>query len=53
MTTPEFMRHDPVSGARYAEPVEVQFDQVSFANGRKPGPDAAPRGADAPTAGSI
>ena len=44
-----FMRHDPVNGKRYAEPVEVRFDQVTLANGRKTSPDAQPRGADAPT----
>lgn len=48
---PTFMRHDPVNGKRYAEPVEVRFDKVEFANGRKLSPDARPRGADAPTAG--
>ncbi|MFY1636789.1 iron transporter [Solwaraspora sp. WMMB335] len=46
---PEFMRHDPVNGRRYAAPVEVRFDQVTFANGRKTSPDARPRGTDAPT----
>ncbi|MGA4687764.1 MULTISPECIES: iron transporter [Micromonospora] len=45
-----FMRHDPVNGRRYAEPVEVRFDDVRLAAGRKPSPDAQPRGADAPTA---
>ncbi len=45
-----FMRHDPVNGRRYAEPVEVRFDGVRLASGRKPSPDAQPRGADAPTA---
>ncbi|MDG4764382.1 iron transporter [Solwaraspora sp. WMMD406] len=44
-----FMRHDPVNGKRYATPVEVRFEQVTFANGRKTSPDAQPRGADAPT----
>jgi uncharacterized protein involved in high-affinity Fe2+ transport len=48
---PHYMRHDPVNGARYAKPVEVRLDKVTFANGRKPSPDAQPRGADAPTAG--
>lgn len=48
---PTFMRHDPVNGKRYAEPVEVRFEKVEFANGRKPSPEARPRGTDAPTAG--
>jgi len=48
---PQFMRHDPVNGKRYATPVEVRFGQVTFANGRKTSPDAQPRGADAPTIG--
>ncbi|MEU4214139.1 iron transporter [Actinoplanes sp. NPDC026623] len=47
---PTYMRHDPVNGARYADPVEVHFDKVTFSNGRKPSPGAQPRGADAPTA---
>lgn len=46
-----FMRHDPVNGRRYAEPVDVRFDGVRLANGRKPSPEAQPRGKDAPTAG--
>lgn len=45
-----FMRHDPVNGRRYAEPVEVHFDDVRLARGRKPSPNAQPRGAEAPTA---
>ncbi|MEG3632789.1 iron transporter [Micromonospora palythoicola] len=45
-----FMRHDPVNGRRYERPVEVHFDNVSLANGRKPSPDARPRGPAAPTA---
>lgn len=45
----EFMRHDPVNGRRYAEPVEVRFDDVRLTTGRKPSPDARPRGAEAPT----
>ncbi|GIJ26392.1 hypothetical protein Vqi01_15540 [Micromonospora qiuiae] len=45
-----FMRHDPVNGRRYAEPVEVHFDDVRLTNGRKPSPDAEPRGAEAPSA---
>ena len=50
ISPPEYMRHDPINGKRYAEPVEVRFDRVKFTNGRKPSPDAQPRGADAPTA---
>jgi Fe2+ transport protein len=46
-----FMRHDPVNGRRYAEPVQARFERVPFANGRKASPEAQPRGADAPTAG--
>ncbi len=46
-----FMRHDPVNGLRYAEPVQARFENVTFTNGRKASPDAQPRGADAPTAG--
>lgn len=49
---PEFMRHDPVNGRRYAEAVEVTFTDIRFEPGRKPSPDAHPRGADAPTAGA-
>jgi Fe2+ transport protein len=45
-----FMRHDPVNGRRYAEPVVARFEKVSFVNGRKASPDAQPRGVDAPTA---
>ncbi|MER7455976.1 iron transporter [Micromonospora sp. NPDC126480] len=45
-----FMRHDPVNGRRYAQPVEVHFDNVTLNNGRKPSPDAKPRGSSAPTA---
>ncbi|MEU4245691.1 iron transporter [Actinoplanes sp. NPDC026619] len=49
---PHFMRHDPVNGKRYAEPVTARFEKVRFASGRKLSPDASPRGADAPTAGA-
>lgn len=45
-----FMRHDPVNGRRYAEPVVARFDNVTFTNGRKASPQAQPRGTDAPTA---
>ena len=43
---PTYMRHDPVNGKRYAEPVEVVFADRSFRPGRKPSPDAAPRGGE-------
>jgi hypothetical protein len=45
-----FMRHDPVNGRRYSEPVSARFDKVTFVNGRKASPEAQPRGTDAPTA---
>ncbi|WP_199516708.1 iron transporter [Nucisporomicrobium flavum] len=35
---PTYQRHNPVNGARYAEPVEVHFDKVTFSNGRSPAP---------------
>lgn len=41
---PTFMRHDPVNGKRYAQPVEATFDDLRFEPGRKPSPSAAPRG---------
>jgi hypothetical protein len=44
MTT--FVRHDPVNGRRYEQPPEVTFEDRRFAPGRKPSPDAQPRGAD-------
>jgi hypothetical protein len=47
---PDFMRHDPVNGRRYAETVTARFEKVEFASGRKESPDAQPRGDDAPTA---
>lgn len=47
---PTFMRHDPVNGKRYADPVEVTFLDVPFEPGRKPSPDARPRGAETPYA---
>lgn len=47
---PDFMRHDPVNGKRYETAVTVHFAGVRFANGRKPSPDAHPRGEAAPTA---
>jgi hypothetical protein len=48
---PAFMRHDPVNGRRYEQPVEVVFADRRFRPGRKPSPDASPRGDDAPYAG--
>jgi len=51
IAAPRFARHDPVNGRRYAEPVDVAFTDVHFEPGRKPSPEAAPRGEDAPTAG--
>ena len=48
---PTFMRHDPVNGKRYAEPVQVLFEDRRFTPGRKPSPDAQPRGADTGYAG--
>jgi uncharacterized protein involved in high-affinity Fe2+ transport len=51
IAAPTFMRHDPVNGKRYAEPVEVVLPDRRFAPGRKPSPDAQPRGADTTYAG--
>ena len=48
---PAFMRHDPVNGKRYQQPVELVFDDRRFTPGRKPSPQAQPRGPDAPYAG--
>jgi hypothetical protein len=48
---PTFMRHDPVNGKRYEQPVELVFADRRFTPGRKPSPDASPRGEDAPFAG--
>lgn len=48
---PAFMRHDPINGRRFMEPVHARFESVRFGTGRKPSPDAQPRGAPAPTAG--
>jgi hypothetical protein len=48
---PSFMRHDPVNGKRYADPVTVVFEDRRFTPGRKPSPDAGPRGADTSYAG--
>src|SRR5512132_2275925 len=43
---PAFMRHDPVNGKRYAESVQVVFEDRRFTPGREPSPDAQPRGPD-------
>jgi hypothetical protein len=48
---PAFMRHDPVNGKRYEQPVELVFDDLRFKPGRKPSLEAQPRGPDAPDAG--
>jgi len=48
---PSWMRHDPVNGKRYESAIDVVFDDVSFEPGRKPSPDAQPRGAETPYAG--
>ena len=48
---PSWIRHDPVNGRRYESAVDVVFDDVSFEPGRKPSPDARPRGPDTPYAG--
>jgi hypothetical protein len=49
---PGFMRHDPINGRRYAEPVTARFERVQFKLGRKESPNARPRGTDAPTTGT-
>jgi len=49
---PTWMRHDPKNGRRFAEPVEDFFGDLSFEPGRKPSPDAQPRGEQAPYARS-
>ncbi len=51
ITPPSWMRHDPINGKRYQSAVDVVFDDVSFEPGRKPSPDARPRGPEAPYAG--
>jgi hypothetical protein len=48
---PTFMRHDPVNGKRYEQPVHLVFDDRRFKPGRKPSPEAQPRGADTSYAG--
>lgn len=52
IAAPTFMRHDPVNGKRYPEPVDVVFDELQVQPGRKPSPDAQPRGADTSCAGA-
>jgi hypothetical protein len=47
---PDWMRHDYVNGRRYADPVEVTFADVTFEPGRKPSPEASPRGPETPYA---
>ncbi|MDT0276139.1 iron transporter [Blastococcus goldschmidtiae] len=48
---PSWMRHDPRNGKRYADPVDVVFADVGFEPGRKPSPEASPRGPETPCAG--
>ncbi|MGY1665774.1 hypothetical protein [Geodermatophilus sp. SYSU D00696] len=48
---PTWLRHDPVNGRRFATPVDVVFDGVTVQPGRKPSPDARPRGPETPYAG--
>jgi hypothetical protein len=48
---PTFMRHDPVNGKRYERPVELVFRDRPFTLGRKPSPEAQPRGPSSPYAG--
>lgn len=48
---PTFMRHDPVNGKRYVAPVDIPFLNLEFRPGRKPSPDAEPRGTEAPYVG--
>jgi hypothetical protein len=48
---PTFMRHDPINGKRYEQPVELSFEDRRFELGRKPSPEARPRGPDSPFAG--
>jgi Fe2+ transport protein len=51
IAAPTFMRHDPVNGKRYEQAVDVVFEHRRFTPGRKPSPDAQPRGADTDYAG--
>ena len=44
IAAPGWMRHDPINGNRYSEPVEIVFADQRFDPGRKPSPDAQPRG---------
>lgn len=53
VSRPHFMRHDPVNGRRYGEPVRARFDGVRFETGRKPSPQAEPRGPAPPLLGSA
>ncbi|MGY1707392.1 iron transporter [Geodermatophilus sp. SYSU D00697] len=48
---PTWMRHDPVNGRRFEAAVDAVFDDVTFERGRKPSPDARPRGPETPYAG--
>jgi hypothetical protein len=48
---PTFMRHDPVNGRRFEQPVELVFADRRFTPGRKPSPDAQPKGAETGYAG--
>ena len=48
---PTYMRHDPVNGKRYEQPVELVFADRPFKPGRKTSPEASPRGGEAPYAG--
>jgi hypothetical protein len=50
IAAPSFMRHDPVNGRRYVDPVDVVFSQVRFNTGVKPSSEAEPRGPAAPAA---
>ncbi|MEU8230474.1 hypothetical protein AB0C12_12845 [Actinoplanes sp. NPDC048967] len=43
IAVPTFMRHDPVNGKRYAQPVTARFEKVRFASERKPSPRTAAR----------
>jgi hypothetical protein len=48
---PTYLRHDPVNARRYGERVEVEFAGQWFSRGRKPSPDASPRGTSTAVAG--
>ncbi|MEH1127166.1 iron transporter [Micromonospora sp. CPCC 206061] len=47
---PDFMRHDPVNGQRFAEPAEAAFTQVRFNTGVKRSPDVSPHAGTVPEA---